>query len=300
MLPDPRTTRFNICHVVNSPYASIFDGIIVQLRGALTDLGYECTVKVNEAVVGAVNIVIGPLVFMWQYRGHMVPSLLERRYVLYQTEPLHERHPVFRKLEQRFAETFTQAAAIWEYAPGNLAFFRNSPWADRVHYLPPAFHHSLESFKPRPDPQIDVLFYGQPAPRRTVVLDKLVERGVKVIFIYGAYNEELNAEISNAKIVLNLHSFDDVNMLETVRISHLLANRCFVVSEASDHNPYGGGVVYADHADLADTCIAYLGPRAHERAAIADDGYAAVRRCDMAANLREVIARLPLAELTAA
>ena len=48
---------------------------------------------------------------------------------------------------------------------------------------------------------------------------------------------------------------------------------------------------------LADACLAYL-DRPTDRAAIADKGYAAVRRHDMPANLRAAIAKLPLAELT--
>src|SRR5262245_58420341 len=91
-------TRFNICHVWNNDHAAVFDGGGKELCGALRDLGYECGVRRNEALPGAVNILVGPFVFVWPYRGHVIPSILDRRYVLYQAEQLHERQPMFRKL----------------------------------------------------------------------------------------------------------------------------------------------------------------------------------------------------------
>lgn len=297
-LPDRRTTFFNICKVENNPHAAIFDGVIAQLRGALGDLGYACSLTVNEAASGAVNILVGPAVYAWPVRGHLMPSMLGRQFVLYQFEQLHPRHPVFAKLASTFAEIFDHAGAIWEFAPRNMAYFETSRWRDKVSYLPPAFHRALETFRPRPDPQTDVLFYGTAAPRRLQVLDALSRRGVKVAQLRGAYGAQLDAEVANAKIVLNLHAFPDIDMLETVRVSQLLANRCFVVSETADHNPYGSGIVYAAYDDLVDTCVAYLGPKAAEREAVAAEGYVAVRREDMVANLRAVIARLPLAALT--
>lgn len=297
-LPDPRATRFNILKVHNNPYAAIFDGVIAQLHGAIADLGYACTRTVNEAVPGAVNIIVGPLVFVWPWRGHLLPSMIGRRFVHYQMEPLRAGHPMFDKYVAILGEIFDEAAAIWDYAPSNVTYFRASRWADKVLYLPPAFHRALETFRPDAAPQTDVLFYGTLTERRRLVLGRLAERGIAVRCLSGVHGAALDGEIAQARIVLNLHGFD-VDMLETVRISHVLANGGFVISETGDHNPYGEGVVFASYDQLPDTCAAFLGARAGERAKVAAAGYAAVRGEDMTANVRAALARLPIAELTA-
>jgi hypothetical protein len=295
VLPDPRTTRFNICHVWINEHSATYGRVIAPLSGALVDLGYKCTITLNQVVEDSVNILVGSVIFAWPHRARLMHSALERKYVLYQFVQLYEGNPALREVPS-YVEAFAEAAAIWEHSPRGIAYFQASPWVEKVHYLPPAYHRALESFTPSEEPQIDVLFCGNPTPRRCRILDELSERGVKAVLVFGAYGEPLESEIRNAKIILNLHSWSS-DMLETVRLSHLLANRCFVVSEIGDHNPYGDGVVYAKYEDIADTCIAYLGPKARDRAAVAAEGYAAVRRMEMVDNLRQALARLPLESL---
>jgi hypothetical protein len=98
--------------------------------------------------------------------------------------------------------------------------------------------------------------------------------------------------MKSAKIILNVHWGYGINALETLRISYALANRCFVISEIGDHNPYGEGVVYADYDALVATCVEYLGPSADKRATIATDGYLEYRRSDLVADLRDAIQRM--------
>jgi hypothetical protein len=82
-----------------------------------------------------------------------------------------------------------------------------------------------------------------------------------------------------------------------MRISFALANRCFVVSEIGDHNPYGNGVVFADYDALVATCLEYLGLSADKRASIATEGYLEYRCSDLVADLRDAIQRMPIDEL---
>ena len=60
MLPDPRTTPFNICFIDNNTkYKRAVDDWIAQLGNSLTDLGYSCSINEDFAVAGAVNILVG-------------------------------------------------------------------------------------------------------------------------------------------------------------------------------------------------------------------------------------------------
>jgi hypothetical protein len=294
-LPDP-ATRFNICQIRVIWYDVIFDPIVAQLQGALVDLGYACTITPNRLAAGAVNVVVGPYAYHWPNRSFAMPYLVDRKFVLYQAEQMHRGHVYFRAIEQNFDGLFTQAAAIWEFSPLGMAYFEASPWAHKVSYVPPGYHRVLDTFRPDPDPYTDVLFYGWPTQRRVELLDRIRARGVKLVTLKDRFGEELNTTIRGAKMALNVHSYEG-NSLETVRVSHLLANQCFVISETSDHNPYGDGVVYADYGDLVDTICAHL-DRPADRAAIAAKGHEAVRRIDTVANVRAAIERMPIAELT--
>lgn len=47
------------------------------------------------------------------------------------------------------------------------------------------------------------------------------------------WQEERDKTIAQAKIVINLHYYDNA-ILETARLSYLLSNQCIIVSEKSD------------------------------------------------------------------
>ncbi len=79
------------------------------------------------------------------------------------------------------------------------------------------------------------------------VLETLRERGLRVAKVTDSFGEARNRLIARAKIVLNIHAWDGLPHLETVRLSFLLSNQVFVLSEQSDHNPYGNGLIYAEY-----------------------------------------------------
>jgi hypothetical protein len=118
------------------------------------------------------------------------------------------------------------------------------------------------------------------------------------VHAFNVYGDELINYMKRAKIVINIHWANGINALETMRISYALANRCFIVSEVGDHNPYGRGVVYADYDALVATCLEYLGSSADKRASIATEGYLEYRRSDFVADLRNAIQRIPVDDLT--
>lgn len=297
MHPARETTRFNICLAAVNPGAAAFDRVASQLQGALSDLGYSCEINVNRCIDGAVNILLGQTMQAWPFRGHVMPTLLERQFVFYQLIQLDGHYPILEQFPE-YPEVLAHAAAIWEFAPGNMAHLANSPWTAKLRHLPPYFHPALESFRPAAEQTTDVLIFGAQRARRDAIIARLVARGVKAVFVGGAYGEALNREIANARIVLNVGGFER-EILNTRMLAHALANGCFAISETADHNPFGDGVVYAPYEALVDACLAYLGPRAGERAAVAAAGFAAVRACNMTDNLRPLLAALPVDALVA-
>jgi hypothetical protein len=276
----------------------IFDDVIRSIAGGLGDLGYDCSINQNEMELGKINIVLGSVIFLPAF-GDAANRLTARPYVLYQLEQLsddvgHARDfPGYWRILQR-------ANHILEYAPYGMGVLDRLGLSDRTSFFPPAHHRSLERFSPAPEQDIDVLFYGSYSDRRNAVLDQLRAAGVKVVGLFGVYGDALDAYLRRAKIVLNVHMWPGLSVLETVRLSYLLANRCFVVSEFGDYNPYADGLAFAKYDDLAPLCLRWLDKGAPARQAVAEAGYRAIRRTDMTSQLKTLIERLSLDELLSA
>lgn len=298
--PQPRATykkliRFNICRVTFDYDAHpLFDYTIRAIREALIDLGYDCSVKDNELMPGAVNILIG--VIVWAARDHRLSYLNSAPYVVFQLEQLLDNEGLPHWVPE-YVDVLRSANFLLEYSPSGMDYLRKIDLGERAVYVPPSFHRSLEEFEPSSEPDIDVLFVGNYSPRRSKIVDDLRKEGVLVVHAFDAYGDHLIDYMKRGKIILNIHVRDGWHVLETVRLSYALANRCFVISETGDHNPYGSGVVYAEYGNLVSTCLEYLGPSAGKRAAVATEGYLHYRRSDLVADLGDAIEKMPIEEL---
>jgi hypothetical protein len=290
----PKALAFNICLVTFNEHR-VFDNTIRVLHDALLDLGHTCSIKEDQLDAGAINIVIGAVV--WRARHGSLEFLKSAPYVLYQFEQLFEHRGVMVEVPE-YVATVKSATRIFEYSPSNMKLLKHFGLKDKTIYLPPSFHRSLEMFYPSLSPTIDVLMVGSYSDRRNRIIDQLRQDGRNVAHVFNVYGEELINYMKKTKIVLNIHWADGVNTLEAMRISFALANRSFVISEVGDHNPYGDGIVFADYDTLVATCLEYLGPSADKRASIATEGYLEYRRSDLVTDLRDAIRRMPIDELT--
>lgn len=293
----PRRPPFNICHICVNEHRHIFDDIIQTIQGALVDLGHDCTVMQNTMKIGRINIVIGSTIFL-QDRRNAIDDLKKRPYIAYQLEQMSAQAGLV-AYNQPYYDVLEAAERIWEYSPAGMAFLGRTRLRDKTVFLPPAYHRSLEKFTPAPagEQDIDVLFYGTVTDRRMRIVQQLRAAGVNAFALFGAYGEVLHDYLRRSKIVLNLHGSSDLVVLETVRLSFLLANQCFVVSETGEYNPYGDGVVFADYDELVETCRRWLSHGPERRREVAMRGYMNGRRIEMAAQLAREIEQLPIDRL---
>ncbi len=279
--------EFNITYVSINRHYPMYGELVASVRSAITELGYPCDITHNALKAGAVNILMGATIFASRYR-RLAEHLRGSPYILYQLEQLHDIHGLARQWPE-YWELLSNASWIWDYSPAGTRYLRECG-LPHVSHLPPAFHPSLETFRPAPSPELDIVFCGSPHPRRERILDGLSAAGLKVVHLTGDYGEPRDRILASAKIVLNIHAWDDLCQLETVRLSHLLANHCFVVSETADNDPYENGLVYADYPMLVETCRDYLSRPQPVRAAIAEQGHEAIRKLKTVELLRAVLA----------
>ena len=78
---------------------------------------------------------------------------------------------------------------------------------------------------------------------------------------YNIWNEKRDYLVDRSKIVLNIHYYEN-SILETTRISYLLANKAFVISESGRdkilNNQMEGLIIFSSYNNLVDTCSNYL------------------------------------------
>jgi hypothetical protein len=256
-------------------HAMCFVEIGRLLVESLRTLGYASELRVNRFDAKATNVVLG---------YHLIPTasvVPPCRLVMYQLEQLSDREGWFRA---NHLAVLRRAAAVWDYSEENIAFLRPKGIED-VRWLPIGFHEALATI-PTQESDVDVLFYGSVNPRRAKVLEDLA-RDCSVKSLFGVYGDERDAWIARSKIVLNIHYYE-AQILEQARLSYLVNNGRFVVSEQSKLNPFGEGIVTAPYERLAETCRVWL-ERPAQREEIARTGQAVFRTRPMTEYLRSVL-----------
>jgi hypothetical protein len=280
--------NFNIVHICINDHKAVFEDVIVGLEAALNDLGVPCSRTENLFVEDAVNIVIGAVIFVSK---PIIEALRGRPYVyvLYQMEQLAAGLGHLPNYPD-YLELMRNASYIWDYSHTNIEHLAKLHITNVIH-VPAGYNKSLEVLQHDQIKDIDVLFFGSMSPRREEIIQALRTQGVKTSAANNAYGEERNSMITRAKIVLNLHS-SEMNTLEEIRISFLLINKCFVISEHSDHNPYFDGVVFCPYEQIVETCVTYLRSGDETRQVIADKGYLAIQKLDYTSSVKEALKQM--------
>ena len=271
------STRYNVVLLKPPGYShsDAFLEVCQLLHASFESLGYPTSFLVNELVADAINVVVG-------YQLAIDPGVFAGfRIIFYQLEQLFENGSGF---TPRRLETLKCAEQIWDYTPGNVAFLEEKGIKD-IRVLPLGYHEKLRTIAPAAK-EIDVLFYGSLNGRRRKILDALMQR-CRVRAVFGRYGQERDALIARSKIILNIHRYE-AKILEQVRISYLLNNGCFVISEDSAHNPLEGMIVASPYEQLVETCLAYLADEPG-RIRFAEEGQRLFRRRPMTEFLRAIL-----------
>ena len=173
-----------------------------------------------EAYSDELHIVICPQMF------HRMPD----RYIAFQMELTVSA----RWLNEEYFDRLNHACAVLDYSTVNVSYFKKmTSFGGKFYYLPIDY---LPSLKRREDRyKYDVLFYGDTNnPRRQRILAELQKRfSVKVVS--EVFGEELYQLLGRARVVVNIHYYDNA-MLETTRLYEVLSlGRSVVVSERSSN-----------------------------------------------------------------
>ena len=239
---------YRVCLILpdNNHHSLCFREIGLLLVNALQSNGIECDFTFNTLDQYKINIILGCHLLTF------TPQLRNYQYIPYQLEHLNSNESSFTSNMEKILK---QARTVWDYSEQNIAFLEEKGIAAK--HLIPGYHEKLGLINPAPDKSVDILFYGIPTERKKAVLEKLTNM-FKVKILFGRYGVKRDKWISRAKIVLNLHKYSH-QIFEAVRVSYLLNNKCFVLSEDSINYPYKEvKLPLVPYENLAEACTQFL------------------------------------------
>jgi hypothetical protein len=282
-------SRIHIVHVVINEHGPIFAELIELLSESLRYLGVEVSVATNDLRNDRPNLLVGATCFL-QPGDFVTIRSCPAPVIVFQSEALDQTDGFLRQLPD-YWNFLRSAPQLWDYSERNMRFLAAHGVA-RACYVPIGYSRSLERIAPAPVKDIDVLFVGSGSPRRAWVFLELERRGVKALHAFRAYGPTRDGLIARSRIVLNLHQFA-ISPLEQLRIAYLLNNRCFVISETADFNPYGEGVVFCPYEQVPERCVEFLAPgREADREQIALRGYERLQAIPMRESIRTALDQL--------
>lgn len=160
-----------------------------------------------------------------------------------------------RWFNRTYLSVLRNSFAVLEYSLVNIAFLASKNIAfPQVHYLPIGASTTYGRTAHSGNKSFDVLFYGDSAssPRRRQMLDALKQHFDVQIFS-GVFGQEMQAAILQARVVINLHYYED-GLLETPRIQECLSLGVPVVSESSqdqdDYPELAGPVTFFEQGSI--------------------------------------------------
>lgn len=176
---------------------------------------------------------------------HLLPECeLPDDFIIYNTEQLkHHKIPDWLKKHE-----------WWEYSDGNLPYYKNM----KVRFEPLA---QYEIEKPAKVIKSDVLFYGSMNDRRKKIIEELRGKSLDVKVLFGVYEKDLYPYIAGAKIVLDMHFYEQA-LCNVFRILPALSLGARVISEIPSDNYYYGElknkVNFTNYENLVEECLKSL------------------------------------------
>jgi hypothetical protein len=128
--------------------------------------------------------------------------------------------------------------------------------------------------------EIDVLFYGVLSDRRKKILDKIDCNKVILHKSPPVVGPELWKYINNSKIILNISCYDNRHEADWIRLSPLLSNKTFVITESVGDESFNSlkNVIPICDYDYIPTLVKHFLKSPTNRILWADKGFDYIRK----------------------
>jgi hypothetical protein len=151
-----------------------------------------------------------------------------------------------RWFNKKYLDLLENSLAVLDYNLFNIKYLQTQGIQyPHVYLLPIGANASLIRLR-QSTPEYDIIFYGDSnsSPRRRLMLEALSQK-FKVLVVNNEFGESVYKRITNARVVINLHYYEQA-LLEAPRIQECLSLGMTVVSETAQNQkeyPQFNGVV---------------------------------------------------------
>ncbi|MFT3731661.1 MAG: tetratricopeptide repeat protein [Hyphomicrobium sp.] len=236
-----------------NPHSAAFADLAAGLASALQSLGVRATRRSNSFMPSGVNLLLGAHLVGSQEMADRIPG----NTVVINLEQISGfdvgGRPVYLSLLKRLP--------VWDYSMRNIVELRRMTQNPNIRHFSIGYVPEMRRSLPPSEQPIDVLFYGSTNERRSAVLKALAEAGLNVKYLFSVYGDEREQAIADAKVVLNMHFYED-SIHEIVRTSYLLANGKAVVSECGPKTEIDedirAAMIAVPYSELVRSCVALV------------------------------------------
>jgi hypothetical protein len=244
----------------DNPHTAAFSDLTAAFEKALRSLGITVHVRSNEVGLEGVNLLFGAHLIGSQESADRLPP----NTVIVNLEQLRG----FNIADRPIYTSLLRRLAVWDYSRRNIVQIKSLMHNSRVTHF--SIGYTPEMTRALPGQQTaDVLFYGSLNDRRVAILNGLQQAGLRVKHLFSVYGDDRDAAIADAKIVLNMHFYED-SIHEIVRTSYLLANSKAVVSECGPDTEIDDDIrqamVAVPYRDIVQNCVALINDEPRRRA----------------------------------
>jgi hypothetical protein len=150
---------------------------------------------------------------------------LPKNYILYQLEQINKSKHITDKLY----DDIQHSLLTIDYSKENLSKYKQ--YRDNISYQMIPISNKVIEYSP--EYAYDILFFGSMNERRKKILDYLLKHNIVVATTENMFGDNLYFHIKKAKIILNLHYYDNA-LLEIARLNEILQFNTLIISENSN------------------------------------------------------------------
>jgi hypothetical protein len=242
--------RYRICVITPEGYlhSACFIEVALLLKHSFGSLDFDCDITINNPATDKINVILGGHLLTPQFFSYEFP------YIYFQLEQLSDHEGWY---SEQMLNLLSNANDVWDYSKTNIEFLKTKGINAKL--LPLGYHPALEIIPLHQQKNIDILFYGSLNQRRLDIINEINKNpDFKCQSVFGVYGAQLYNLIARSRLILNIH-FYNKSIFEAVRISFLLNNQCFVISETSPAYPYENvELPLITYDKIIDTCYLYL------------------------------------------
>lgn len=204
------------------------------LKHSLSDMGLECSVKLRDIKPG------GSLRSSFLLYDRSIPYIivcpqylktLPKCFSVFQMEQINSSA----WLDDAYLSILRKAETVFDYSHKNIAALSMYPeLAPKLRYLPVDYNVQMlqKAQNITETKEYDVAFYGAVNSRREEMLKPIADR-FNTKILKNVFGDELYSELRKAKVVVNIHFYEDA-LLETTRLYEVLSlGESVIVSEKS-------------------------------------------------------------------